>query len=302
MRLLTALPAANVVFPVANALRRAPARVVTSHHTPSFTYNRVLDRLDGWIGRTRAVHTVVCVSGAVQDALSGRSCPYLSKSLVIKNALSPEIGAEVVSLRRHFATIDPAPGRLIACGRLSAQKNYPVLIRAMALLPQATLDIIGTGPDEAALRSLTQDCGVAERVRFIGWRSRPDTLAAMAASDVFVQPSRFEGHSLALVEAATLGLPIIVSDVPSQVEAVVRRDSTVCALLHGADDHIALSKAVSLLSANRASRQRYAALSASLGDESNFSAMVDQYEVSINLAYRDDAKARTRHQLASQAA
>lgn len=277
---LTALPAANLVFPAANLLCRPRARAVISHHSPVSTYNRTLDRLDGWLAATAAVDAAVCVSRSVRDSLAGKPDRYRAKAAVIANALPPAVEALIAELRR---TREPAvPGRLIACGRLSAEKNHPVLIRAMRHLPAATLCIVGAGPDEDALRRLAVGCGVDARVRFLGWRSREETLALMAGSAVFVQPSRFEGRSLALVEAAKLGLPLVVSDVPSHREAVVRRDGVPCGALHDPDDDLGLATAVVRLLDDPAAREEAGALASSLGEEIRYSDAVDRYEALLS--------------------
>lgn len=281
--ILTALPAANLIFALANARRRARARAITSHHSPAFTYNRLLNQLDGWAAATPAVDRVVCVSAAVRDSLLSKLGRYHAKTVVIANALPPLIEQLIDTLRQQDA---PVPGRLVACGRLAPQKNYPVLIQAMRWLPDTNLSVVGNGPDEQALRHLAAECGVGDRVHFLGWRSREETLALMASSDVFVQPSLFEGHSLALIEAAKLGLPLIVSNVPSQVEAVLRRDGTPCALMHKHNDDRGLAACVGQMIADRAKREHFHRLALSLGEESRFSVLVDQYEALISPASR----------------
>ena len=287
--IFTALPAANVVFPLANRLGGAGAQVFTSHHSPVATYNPAISRMDGWVGASRAVDGIVCVSQAVRDSMSGRAGAYAAKAMVITNALPPVVEERIRQLRLTPAArpYEASPGaspdapagcRVVASGRLAAQKNYPVLIRAMAHVPGATLEVIGAGPDEAALRQLAAECGVAGRITFAGLKPRNDTLATVAAADIFVQPSLFEGHSLALVEAAKLGLPLVVSDVPSQVEGVTRRDGTLCALLHDLHDHAGLAQAIRSLADDVRLRETYRALAASLGEEVCFSDMVDRYE------------------------
>ena len=279
--IFTALPAANVVFPLANRLSRAGAQVFTSHHSPVSTYNPAISRMDGWVGASGAVDGIVCVSQAVRDSMSGRAGAYAAKAMVITNALPPVVEERIRQLRLAPAARPseaPARCRVVASGRLAAQKNYPVLIRAMAHVPGATLEVIGAGPDEAALRQLAEECGVAGRITFAGLKPRNDTLATVAAADVFVQPSLFEGHSLALVEAAKLGLPLVVSDVPSQVEGVTRRDGTLCALLHDLHDHAGLAQAIRSLADDVRLCETYRALSALLGEEVCFSDMVDRYE------------------------
>jgi glycosyltransferase involved in cell wall biosynthesis len=77
--------------------------------------------------------------------------------------------------------------------------------------------IYGRGPHEAALRARAEALGVmADRITFAGQLPREEVLARVAQCDVFAQMSLVEGHSLALIEAGRIGLPLVVSDVASQ--------------------------------------------------------------------------------------
>jgi len=275
--IFTALPAANVIFPIINGCTRRPAKVYTSHHSPTFTHNCLLNSIDNFVGTSGFVDGVICVSHAVKSSLERKFDRYRSKCSVIRNALPPEIEAHINKLALDDNSVPQARKKIVACGRLAAQKNYSVLIRAMAEVRDAQLEILGEGPDQASLQALARECGVEHRVTFSGVKERHDALKIMAQSQIFVQPSLFEGHSLAIVEASKLGLPIIVSSVPSQSEAVTRSDQTICALTHNVDDHVELACCIKLLLHDDAEFHRYCALSKSLGVEVNFAQMVDQY-------------------------
>jgi glycosyltransferase involved in cell wall biosynthesis len=198
---------------------------------------------------------------------------------VIPNALPLAVEQQIIRLQDKSRPRGLGPRRIVACGRLAPQKNLDVLIRAMPGVSGATLDLVGHGPDEAALKQLAQDCGVADRVNFLGAKSREDALSIVAESDVFVQPSRYEGRSLALVEAAKLGLPLVVSNVPAQVEAVMRRDQTLCALTLDPDDPTAWGQGLSSILSSPELEQTFRQMARSLGSESDsFSEMVDHYE------------------------
>ena len=274
----TALPAANVMFPLARLLSKGAPKIYTSHHSPVSTYNRLYSRLDGLVGATRAVTGVISVSAAVHDSLEQRSGAYRKKSLVIHNALPPSIEALTQSLREQRRHNYQPRRTIVASGRLAEQKNYPVLIKAMTQVRDATLEIIGAGPDEAALKSLAARCGVANRVCFVGIKTREATLELISTRDVFVQPSLYEGHSLALVEAAHIGIPMVVSNVPSQIEAVTRRDGVLCALTHETHDHAGLAAAITALLDDGDLRERYRARAETLGDQIRFTEMADAYE------------------------
>ena len=123
--------------------------------------------------------------------------------------------------------VDPAPPappraggplRIVYAGRLHDNKGLDDLLRAVAwvrertLVPAFTVDLVGDGPEEGRLRDLAASLDVDGVVRFPG--PSHDVLAAFAASDVFVLPSRAEGLSNALLEALSVGLPAVVSDLP----------------------------------------------------------------------------------------
>jgi glycosyltransferase involved in cell wall biosynthesis len=89
-------------------------------------------------------------------------------------------------------------------------KGLGIAIEALAAAPGVALDVVGAG-DVARFRVIAGRYGVAERVRFLGPRS--DVERVLQASDVFVLPTLYEAYSLATLEAAASGLPIIVTRV-----------------------------------------------------------------------------------------
>jgi len=107
------------------------------------------------------------------------------------------------------------PLRLIAVGRLHWQKGLDVLLKAIANLQaeqrlNVELDLVGDGPEESALRALTHQLGLGQRVRFLGWRTDPTP--EIAASDLFILPSLAEGLPNSLLEAMLIGTPAIASN------------------------------------------------------------------------------------------
>ena len=91
------------------------------------------------------------------------------------------------------------------------QKRFDCLIRAFARIvaghPEWRLVIVGEGPEEAALRGLIDDLGLAGRVEIQA--SRPDIFDAYTRAHLFAIPSRWEGFSNALAEAMSHGLPAV---------------------------------------------------------------------------------------------
>lgn len=117
----------------------------------------------------------------------------------------------------------PSDGTLLACpGALIAIKGQALAIRALAQLPGARLALAGSGPDEAALRALAGDLGLADRVHFLGQVGHDALPRLMSAADVVVLPSEREGLANVWVEALACGTPLVIPDVGGAAEVVTQ--------------------------------------------------------------------------------
>jgi N-acetyl-alpha-D-glucosaminyl L-malate synthase BshA len=113
-------------------------------------------------------------------------------------------------------------------------KRVPWLLRAFDLATrgtQATLTLVGDGPDQGACRLLARELGIAARVRFLGERDALPEL--LAPADVFVLSSSEESFGLSALEAMSCGTPVVATRVGGVSEVV---DDRVSGLLSGADD------------------------------------------------------------------
>ncbi len=105
---------------------------------------------------------------------------------------------------------------IIGVGRLSQQKGFDVLIRAFAKLREkmaCRLVIFGEGPLRDELTELANRHGVAEHVDLPGFTDKP--FAHMAAADLFVLSSRWEGLPNVLIQAMAVGAKVVSTDCPS---------------------------------------------------------------------------------------
>ena len=98
---------------------------------------------------------------------------------------------------------------VVGAGRFVHRKGFDTLIDAVARLPDVWLWLVGDGEERAALEKQVQDAGIADRVRFAGWQANPAPY--MAAADVFVMPSRHEPLGNVILEAWSVGVPIVSS-------------------------------------------------------------------------------------------
>jgi glycosyltransferase involved in cell wall biosynthesis len=103
-------------------------------------------------------------------------------------------------------------------GRLTEQKRYDLLVRALPGLSAARLVLVGDGPERASLQALASELGVADRMTITGWVD--DARSRLAGFDVFALPSAWEGMPLGILEAMHAGLPVLATDVGSVREAV----------------------------------------------------------------------------------
>lgn len=108
----------------------------------------------------------------------------------------------------------------VMVARFEAPKDHALVVRAMVSLPKSVrLQLVGEGPNRAAVEDEARALGVADRVDFLGLRD--DVPEILAAADVLVLASRWEGQGLTILEAMRAGLPVVASDVGGVGEAVV---------------------------------------------------------------------------------
>jgi len=110
--------------------------------------------------------------------------------------------------RSSLDTPEDAP-LLVALGRLHPAKALDILLRALTIETRAYLWIAGEGPLRGELEALAQDLGVAQRVRFLGWRE--DRGALLAAADVCVFPSRSEPFGTVILDAWASRRPLVAA-------------------------------------------------------------------------------------------
>ena len=140
---------------------------------------------------------------------------------------------------------------VVTTARLTPQKDHATLIDALPAVlarhPACRIWLIGTGPLEDRLKQQAHARGVADAVSFMGHRA--DVPDLLAAADLFVLPSRFEGLPLAVLEAMAHGLPVVATRVGGTDEVVI--DGVTGRLVDPGDPH-GLATAIGDLLADRA--------------------------------------------------
>lgn len=111
---------------------------------------------------------------------------------------------------------------LVTAGGLVERKGQGIAIEALAELPGATLMLVGDGPGRRALERLVARLGLGDRVRFLGSRPHAELPGLLAAADVAVQPSAYEGIANVWVESLACGTPVVTCDVGGARDAIDR--------------------------------------------------------------------------------
>jgi glycosyltransferase involved in cell wall biosynthesis len=138
---------------------------------------------------------------------------------------------------------DAATIRLLALGRLHANKGFDALLQAMALLPATFhLTLAGEGPEKTPLHQLAQELGLASRLTWLPWQEEPHHL--FAHTDLFICPSRHEPLGNVILEAMAHQVPIIATATDGARHLLQHEES---GLLTPVDDAPALAAAIQQL-------------------------------------------------------
>jgi glycosyltransferase involved in cell wall biosynthesis len=142
-------------------------------------------------------------------------------------------------------------------GNLFAIKGHRTALRAFSQLlrrfPQATLILVGAGPEREGIEALARQLGITARVLLTGLRN--DARAILARSDVAVCPSLAEGFGIAILEALALGCPVVASRVGG-IPEILEDESN--GLLVPVGDAKALAAAIARVLADQALAARFA--------------------------------------------
>jgi glycosyltransferase involved in cell wall biosynthesis len=187
---------------------------------------RLARLIDGWTAR-HLTHHIYANSNAVRTAAMSDLGIPAEKITVIKEVRDAARLGKPSIQRRNLARsklgLEGDQNVLVTIGRQDFQKGQRYLLEAMAMLvsnhPHLVLLVAGRSGDVSGeLESLRHRLGLKDRVHFLGHRE--DVPEILAAADLFVFPSFYEGLPGAVIEAMALGLPIVASDIEPVRETV----------------------------------------------------------------------------------
>lgn len=175
----------------------------------------------------RLVSGYIAISDQVGQALIDVIGPIGHKVEIIPNGVDIDrYGSQLADPKQAVRAelgLNAGARLIVMVGTLKEVKGHRFMIEAMSTLaaqyPDLHLLLVGDGELRAGLEALVSQSALDDRIHFLG--SRSDVADLLAASDLFVLPSLWEGLSMALLEAMATGLPIVASEVSGTVQAIV---------------------------------------------------------------------------------
>lgn len=161
---------------------------------------------DGWIG----------VSAGICEEIRGLRGVDKSKVTLAYNSVAETPLPEAVLEDAKRVMVELERPIFINAGRFETTKGSDILVAAFlgyAKDHRGTLLMLGSGSLEPKLKKIVRETGLDERVLFLGQVEHPR--AYMSRADLYVSCARSEPFGLALIEALSVGLPVVATDVPS---------------------------------------------------------------------------------------
>jgi glycosyltransferase involved in cell wall biosynthesis len=240
VRVIAALRAAkpDVVFglqSLSNLIAGVGGRIagihnrVPTYHQPRERQNAMLMKADAMVSRLGGYTHMIACANNVAATYTERGPAYARMAAVSNGQKRPQRFPRDEA-RAAFGL--PNDVRVIGqIGRFDYQKNQGFTLDLVKDFPGCTLLLVGSGPDEAAVKSRIADLGLADSVRIASSIEHARIGIFYSAVDAVLFPSRFEGLSLAAIEAIHAGVPLLCSDIPSFREMFAKSPFLTQALL-----------------------------------------------------------------------
>lgn len=213
-------------------LKRTPLAHTEHGARHSTVPNKIIDLISR--AYDHSMGTLIVKSARRNIGVSEAACEFLkhlgaANAQVIYNGIDTSIFRREDPNYRQKAGISNDAVVITFVGRLIYAKGVQDLISAFARIedttPEVKLLIVGDGPYRANLEKLAYQTDCAGSILFLGQRNQDEVIDVLSATDIFVNPSYSEGLGISVMEAASIGLSIIATDVGGTRE-IITTDKT----------------------------------------------------------------------------
>ena len=275
------LPYSNVVSILAKKLCVSNSRVIISQHnsTSENLKNSRFGEIKKWLIKKfyPSAERIIAVSIGVKDDLvknfniKGKLIDVIYNSVDLEKM--KKLSAEPVHNNR-FSSRLPC---IVAVGRLTKQKGFPILLQALSLVRKqlpCRLIILGEGEQRAFLEKMSQNLEIENDVAFLGFQNNP--YKYLARSDIFVLSSLWEGFGIVIIEAMACGVPVISTRCPYGPEEIITDGLN--GLLVPVGDAEAMAQAILRLLSHEPLRKQLAEKGRKRAKDFKVEKMVSKYE------------------------
>lgn len=233
--------------------------IVSERYTFSFSY-------EGWFTETlrktavrffyHSADAIIVVSKKIRQELELYFNVNVNKIVPVYNPIDIERLVQCSQEEVEHKWFEEKSPIIISIGRLTPQKGFSYLIKAIAALVKSgvccRLVILGDGPEKEILRKLAEKLKIGNKVAFLGFQSNP--YSYLGNSTIFVLSSLYEGFPNVLIEAMALGVPCISTRCPTGPDEIIT--DGVDGILVPPADEIGLTNAIKQLLIDEELRNR----------------------------------------------
>lgn len=207
----------------------------------------------------RYAHQIIVPSEYLKTIVAAWNIEPSKIKVIYNDVAMPGMTWSRADARHHINLTDKQPS-FVTAGRLVPWKGFDMLISCMKTLtakyPDAVLFIIGDGPQYSYLRDKIHALNLEKNIYLLGKLSRDNAMKYIAASDIFLLNTAYEGFSHQLLEAFAMGMPVITTFAGGNAEIV---QDEINAIVAPYNDQTAWERAIDRLYTNDTLRTRIGA-------------------------------------------
>lgn len=195
----------GVIMGVLSTIGEKNIRCIETYHNTYHYYH-----LQCWCC-SPFIKKYICVSSEAKREMKRRFFIPDTRTVAIPNGVIREKIRRVSGIDNPRE--DTAGTCIVSVGRLSYEKNFVTVVRALSSIctDKISYTLVGGGPQESEIRTIAK---ANSNLKILGAQSRTRTLEELARADIVVMPSLWEGRSILQLEAMALDKPMVISDVP----------------------------------------------------------------------------------------